>query len=137
MAPTKRVRGCDVGPSPIRTRTRPAHRPAGSAWRRLVRDGRVYVAEPSSAGVLVTVLAAGEGGVRRLLLGGVQWPAGGEEALGLAQFLLEDATGQTPPWCRVEAFATDVLSSMAGDRLVVTSLDLCCWAVVHAVLDED
>jgi hypothetical protein len=94
-----------------------------------VRDGRVYVAEPTTDGVLVTVLAAGEGGVRRVPLAG--------DVLGLAAFLLEDATGRAAPSDRVEAFASDVLVTIPPERLVVTSLDLCCWTIVHAVLDED
>jgi hypothetical protein len=94
-----------------------------------VRDGRVYVAEREPGGVLVTVLSAGEGGVRRVLLG--------SDVRGVAAFLLEDATGRPAPAERVEAFAEDVLGDAPpAERFVVTSLDLCCWAVVHAVLDE-
>jgi hypothetical protein len=130
MAHTRRVRR-DVRPAapqrwPRRLRE-PQVRP-GSAWRRLVRDGRVYVAEPTGEGMRVTVLAGGEGGVRRELLD--------DGALELAAFLLTDATGRPPPAARAQAFADDVLAAMPPDRLVVTSLDLCCWAVVHAVLDE-
>jgi hypothetical protein len=111
---------------------------AARAWRRLQLDGRVYVAEPAADGVLVTVLSGGEGGVRRVLLGDTPWPAapGRGDARGLAAFLLEDATGRPAPVGRVAAFAREVLGALPPDRLVVTSLDLCCWTVVHAVLDE-
>jgi hypothetical protein len=113
----------------LRARSRAAHPRHARAWQRLLRDGRVYVAEPAAAGgVLVTVLSAGEGGVRRVLL-----DAG---AVGLATFLLEDATGRRPPAGRAQAFASEVLPAMQLGRLVVTSIDLCCWSVVHAVLDE-
>jgi hypothetical protein len=129
MALMRRPRGCEPTRPAPRSRTRLAHPSAASAWRRLLRDGRVYVAEPTPGGVLVTVLSAGEGGVRRILLGG--------DARGVAAFLLEDATGRPPPAERIAAFAGDVLGDASpAERLVVTSLDLCCWAVVHAALDE-
>jgi hypothetical protein len=129
MALTKRLRGCGPALRPVvRVRSRPAHHRESRAWRRLVRDGRVYVAEPAAGGVLVTVLGAGEDGVRRVLLGGC--------VVALAAFLLGDATGRPVPAGRAEAFASDVLETVPRDRFVVTSLDLCCWTVVHAVLDE-
>ena len=89
----------------------------------------MYVAEPAApGGALVTVLRGGEDAVRRVLV---------PDRRALAAFLLEDATGRPAPAARVEAFAASVLDDEPAGRLVVTSLDLCCWSIVHAVLDED
>ena len=129
MDMTRRVQPCAPARRTAPRRSRTWHRPPGYAWRRLLQDGRVYVAEPAAiGGVLVTILRGGEDAVRRVLV---------RDVLALAAFLLEDATGRPASAARVEAFATSVLDPEPDERLVVTSLDLCCWSIVHAVLDED
>ena len=130
MALTRRVQACAPPRRTAARRSRAGHAPAGRSWRRLLQDGRVYVAEPAACGhgTIVTVLRGGEDALRRVVV---------PSLVALAAFLLEDATGRRPPAARVQAFVAGVLDPEPTERLVVTSLDLCCWSIVHAVLDED
>ena len=130
MALTRRVQACAPARRTAARRSRSGHAPTGRSWRRLLQDGRVYVVEPAADGhgTIVTVLRGGEDAVRRVVV---------PNLAALAAFLLEDATGRPAPAGRVQDFLAGVLDPEPAERLVVTSLDLCCWSIVHAVLDED